>query len=289
MPPPAPTFEEIVRKPVIYRIPGMDEVAVRRDMPYKVAGETPLMMDVYSPALLRAGSRAPAVLFVHGGPIPDPRLSPKDMGVFTSYGRLAAASGLVGVTFNHRFYGSEHLRDAARDVGDVVEYVRTHAEDLGVDQERIAVWAFSGGGPFLSLWMRDPPPYVRCLVAYYAVLDIQVPPPGPADTLGEGTRKEFSPLHHLAANAGRIAPMLIARAGLDAPELNATIDAFGQEALARKARVELVTHPQGRHGFDILDDDERSREVIRRTFEFLATHLGPSPSGAGPAAVESAP
>ena len=36
-----------------------------------------------------------------------------------------------------------------------------------------------------------------------------------------------------------------------------------------------MTHPQGRHGFDILDDDARSRAIIRRTLEFLRAALEP--------------
>jgi hypothetical protein len=28
------------------------------------------------------------------------------------------------------------------------------------------------------------------------------------------------------------------------------------------------------HGFDVMNDDERSREIVARTLEFLAVHLG---------------
>ena len=34
-----------------------------------------------------------------------------------------------------------------------------------------------------------------------------------------------------------------------------------------------LNHPAGRHGFDILDDDARSREIVARTFDFLKAHL----------------
>ena len=68
-------------------------------------------------------------------------------------------------------------------------------------------------------------------------------------------------------------PMLIARAGQDNPHLNTTVDTFVKEALAAGAPLELLNHPTGRHGFDILDDDARSREILARTFEFLKTHL----------------
>ena len=68
-------------------------------------------------------------------------------------------------------------------------------------------------------------------------------------------------------------PVLVARAGLDHPSLNATIDRFIAAALARNAPLEAMNHPDGRHGFDILDDDPRTREIAARTIEFLRTHL----------------
>jgi hypothetical protein len=47
-----------------------------------------------------------------------------------------------------------------------------------------------------------------------------------------------------------------------------------QEALARNVSIEVMNHPQGRHGFDILDDNPRSREIIGRAIEFLKARLG---------------
>jgi hypothetical protein len=39
--------------------------------------------------------------------------------------------------------------------------------------------------------------------------------------------------------------------------------------------IEVMNHPTGRHGFDIIDSNERSREIIQRALEFLKTNLGP--------------
>jgi hypothetical protein len=35
----------------------------------------------------------------------------------------------------------------------------------------------------------------------------------------------------------------------------------------------VMNHPTGLHGFDLLNDDARSREIIRATLEFVKTHL----------------
>jgi dienelactone hydrolase len=74
-------------------------------------------------------------------------------------------------------------------------------------------------------------------------------------------------------NRLKIPPIFIARAGLDNQWLNATVDRFIDEAIASNAALEIITHPGGHHGFDILDDDERSRTIIQRTLFFLKAHL----------------
>ena len=55
--------------------------------------------------------------------------------------------------------------------------------------------------------------------------------------------------------------------------INRTIDLFVQEALAGNAQLDLMNHPSGRHGFDILDDDDRSREIIARAVAFAQVHV----------------
>ncbi|HET8646837.1 MAG TPA: alpha/beta hydrolase [Vicinamibacteria bacterium] len=274
MPKPMPPFEEMARLRVVHVLPGMEAAAVQKNLVYKTAGEpeAPLHLDVYAPADLPAGEKRPAVIFVHGGPVP--RAGIKEWGLFVSYGQLAAASGFVGITFHHRFFSPEMAQEADRDVADLVAYVRKNASDLGVDRDRIALWAFSGGGPFLARWLAEPPEYLRALVSYYAVLDIREAPPGQPGKLSSDVRARLSPVARLPL-AVRPVPMLIARAGQDNAYLNGTVDAFVAEALRQNAPFELLNHSDGRHGFDILDDDARSREIVARTLAFLKTHLGP--------------
>lgn len=267
---PTPPFEKIVRMRIVHHVPGTDRVRLDRDRSYKSASGGALLADVYRPA--DAAAPCPAVMLIHGGPVPAGS-SPKNMGSFVSWGETLAASGLAAVTFNHRFYGGAQLLEAARDVEDAVAWVRSEAALLGVDSTRLALWAFSGGGPFLSLALREGAPTFRALVAYYAVLDLREWPPDPAASISDGDRLALSPAHHV--ESGRpVPPVLVARAGLDHPSLNATVDRFIAAALARNAPVEAMNHPEGRHGFDVLDDDSRSREIAARTVEFLRTHLG---------------
>jgi acetyl esterase/lipase len=258
---------------LVYRLPGVVAAVVQRDLAYREADASSPRMNVYQPSNLASGARLPAVLFIHGGPIPAaPVPQPTDWGVYIAYGELCAASGLIGVTFNHRFYDPAQLEQAGDDVRAAVDYVRAHAGELQIDSSRLAVWAFSGGGPFLSSFLRAQPDYLRCLAASYAVLDLRAYLGDAAANVSGARLDAFSPAANLNAAAADL-PMFIARAGLDAPAINASIDLFVQKALAANAPLELMNHPQGHHGFDILDDDARTREITARAIEFMRMHL----------------
>jgi acetyl esterase/lipase len=269
-----PSPAELVRMPVVYKLPGMDEVQVRSNIVYKRAGSEELRMDVYSPRDGGPAEKRPAIIFIHGGPIPKTAsLQPKDWADYVCFGKLAAASGFVGVTFNHRFYGIEQLADAQGDIDALIAFIRRQAPTFGIDEGRLALWAFSGGGAFLSEVIRRPPDYVRCLAAFYTLMDLrpfrsQAPAGFSQDVLAR-----FSPVVAVSEASGKIPPLFIGRAGLDNPGLNAAIDHFVDLALKKNLDLSLRNHPEGYHGFDIRNDDATSRDIIREAFVFLKAHL----------------
>jgi len=68
-------------------------------------------------------------------------------------------------------------------------------------------------------------------------------------------------------------PVELVRAGRDIPQNNQGIDRLAEAAAAAHAPWTVRNLPEARHAFDVLDDTEASREQIRRTLEFLRTHL----------------
>ncbi|MEZ5429319.1 MAG: alpha/beta hydrolase [Pyrinomonadaceae bacterium] len=259
---------EIVKMPVVYRLPGMDAVRVTSDIKYAADGPH-LLMDFYLPAGLKKGERRPAVIFVHGN-VP-PGSPAKNMGVFRSWGRLTAASGMIGVSFTHRLgYPEPHLEKAADDLKTAIDFVRNNGGSFAVDTDRIALFAFSGGGPLLSPAIRERPPFICCLAAFYAFLDIR------ESDLYAGREtpdliEEFSPINHLTRESP---PIFIARAGRDeTPGINPSIDRFIGRAISVNAPISLSNPPNGVHMFDSQNDDPRSREMIGNTLSFFRFHL----------------
>jgi pimeloyl-ACP methyl ester carboxylesterase/dienelactone hydrolase len=271
--PPLLTAQDL-SKPIVYSVPGMNAVDARLDIVYKTDGEDRLRMDIYIPPGLAPHSRRPAVLFIHGGPLgKDPSPRAKDWGVYRSYGRLMAASGLVGVTFDHRYASlkASDLKTSFADVEEALRFIRANAATYRIDAERIALWGFSGGGPHLSLGLRGNRTYIRCLVSYYAMLDFG----GLPERIGETpeTLRDYTPLACLDGRYDYLPPVLIARAGLDSPDINRSVERFVARMFALNGDIHVLSHPLGRHGFDAYDDDDQTRDVIAATIAFLKSRL----------------
>jgi acetyl esterase/lipase len=270
---PQRSMREIVMMPVVYRVAGMDKVKIKSDLKYTDVNNPNLLMDVYSPPNLAKGEKRPAVIFIHGGS--GAETTPKDWGVYTSWGRLIGASDLIGVTFTHRLTAQRtSLEDGANDLAAAINYVRSNADSLNIDKDRICLAAYSAGGALLAPVMRDKPAYIRCLVGFYAFMNIQQS--GNLFTVNESKEnlQKFSSINYLAKDAEKIAPIFIARAGLDAvPTMDDSIDCFVREALAKNVALTVANHPKGVHGFDNQTDDERSREIIQSAIAFMKANL----------------
>jgi dienelactone hydrolase len=242
-----PPEHDVTEQSVVWVVPGLDQVAVRKDVPYKTEGATTLGLDVYSPPGLRAGELRPAVVFINGVGDAEGR-SLKDWGIYRSWARTIAASGWIGVTFASR--GGPRL-DA--DIADAFAFLAKDGARLGVDTHRIAAWACSANVTAgLKFLMDRADPSVVGAVIYYG-------------------QSEPSKIR-------TDLPVYFARAGLDSPRLNAAIDALWARAVAAGAPWQMVNAPGSHHAFDALDETEESRRIVRETLAFYRDLFDPPPA-----------
>ncbi|MDX3075019.1 alpha/beta hydrolase [Streptomyces sp. MI02-7b] len=208
----------------------------------------------------------PAVVLVHGGPVPaGARPTPRDWPSFTGYGRYLAGLGAVCATVDHRLHGMADFARAADDVAGTVDLVRA---DPRVDGDRVALWFFSVGGLLAADWLAAPPAWLRCVAASYPVL-------APVPHWG-AVEPRFRPATALRT-AGPL-PVVLTRAGREAPDIAGTVAGFLAAAEECGARVEVVDVPHGRHGFETLDPTEESRAAVIRAAGSVLRHLGlPTP------------
>ncbi|MFE2020452.1 alpha/beta fold hydrolase [Streptomyces sp. NPDC059499] len=215
-------------------------------------------VDLYLPD---AEDPRPAVVFVHGGPVPaEARPTPRDWPGLIGYARYAAGQGVVGVTLDHRLHDLADYERAAADVAAAVELVRA---DPRVDADRVALWFLSGGGLIAADWLRRPPAWLRCLAASYPIL-APLPNWGLLDS-------RFHPVNAVA-DAGTL-PVVVTRVGREMPEIAATVEEFLTASTGCGANVEVVDVPNGRHSFDTVDPTEESREAVHRAMRSVLTHL----------------
>ncbi|WP_051298279.1 alpha/beta hydrolase family protein [Arthrobacter castelli] len=208
------------------------------------------------------GGRKPAVVFVHGGPVPEaqqPR--PRDWEGFIGYGALAAASGLVGVTFNHRLHDLESSYPvAADDVAEAVE--QTRALD-SVDPDRIGLWFFSSGGGLAADWLVKRPDWLSCIAWTYPLL---VPPPD-----WPGDRARFDTL--AAASEAATLPKLLLRVGGEHEYFAQNQDDLVAAARAHDSTLDVIELPEAEHGFEYSGYDEPSRAAVDRAMRWVAGTL----------------
>jgi len=256
---------EMSLKPVVYRLPGMDDVPVREGILYRDG----LGFDLYGAGGPGAAAR-PVVVIVSGysdATFFEPRFGCKlkDMAMASSWARLMAASGMAAVTYANR--------EPVGDLDALLAHLAAHAGELGIDATRLGVWSCSGNVPTAvgTLFARDDGRVApRCGVLAYGYV------------FGEAVAQVAKFIGFANPTAGRSAadlprelPIFVARAGRDAtPGLNASLDAFVAEALAQNLPLTLANHATGPHSFDLLDDSEASREVIGQILAFLRFHLG---------------
>jgi hypothetical protein len=263
----------ISKRRVVYSAHGMDAAAVRRDLEYLETGAGALTFDIYRPPGLKEGARTPAVVIVAG--FPDTGFESrmgckfKEMGSSVSWGQLMAASGLAAIAYTNR--------DPAADLHALLRHVRQDAAALGLDEGRLGLWASSGNVPLaLSVLMKEGGDFLKCAVLFYGyTLDLDGAG-GVAEaskTWGFANPGQGRSVEDLPAGV----PLFVARAGRDQmPGLNESLDRFLAAVLARNLPVTFANHPEGPHAFDLLDDSDASRVIVRLALDFMRSHLLPS-------------
>jgi hypothetical protein len=244
---------EVVRKTAVLQLPAMDRVEVRREQRYGDGGT----FDLY---VATSAAPAPTVLFVYG--FPDQRFAQglRQMGAYTSWGRLLAASGMNAIAYSYR--------EPVPDLAALLAHLRHDADGLGLDTTRLGIWAASGNVPTaLHLLMTQPPDTFRAAALLYGyMLDV----PEAAQQFGIGVPARGRKIDDLPGAV----PLLVVRAGQDqTPLLNVSLDSFVSAALARDLPLSLINQPGAPHSFDLFDDSDASRSTIRRILSFLAERL----------------
>ncbi len=263
------TRADVATRRVVYELLGEGNALVRPDLEYTSSSGESLAFDLYEPPGGDGPTPRPVVVLVTGyndlGMQRFIGCKAKEMESYRSWGRLMAASGMMAVTYE--------CREPAADAPAVLRHLRDASTTLGIDRARIAVWSCSGNVPnALGLLMNEPGlAGAALLYGYMLDLDGHAHVADAAVTFRFATPAAGRSVHDLPADL----PLFIGRAGRDeTPGLNDSLDRFVAHALRENRPVTVVNHHTGPHAFDITDNSQASRNVVRAVLEFLRARLG---------------
>jgi dienelactone hydrolase len=166
------------------------------------------------------------------------------------------------------------IQDVNKDIDDLVKYVISNADNLGIDKNKIAIWSFSGGVPFgMYTGLSGFFDYIKCIISYYGFGDFNSVGQFFSINLDAEIMEKFSLSTLVQKNASLVPPLLIARAGLDNKLLNESIDKFIIEALQNNVSIDVLNHSAGQHAFDLFNNNDRTYEIINKSLDFLKLHL----------------
>ncbi len=253
-----------------------DEVTVTPDVVYGHKEGMALTFDVFQPA----DANGAAILYmVSGGWVS--RWSPPESAVRGFRGLLD--KGFTVMAIRHGSSPRFKVPEAEADVRLALRYVRLHADDLGVDSDRLGVYGGSAGG-HLSLMLGTvsddglaedndilrTPSRVAAVVAYYPPVDLRtwVGPSErfPALDFQPDLAAGISPILHVTPDDP---PTLLIHG--DADRLVPVSHSHTMYAALQAAGVEsqLIIIPGGDHGFTRAEDRAQATAAMVAWFDRL--------------------
>lgn len=246
-----------------------------RKIVYKTVAGRELHLHIFEPET-RATERVPVALVIHGGGWTggNPRR-------FYPFAAHFARQGLLGISLEYRLLNRKAgttVFDCVKDGRSAIRYLRRHADELGIDPDRIVVAGGSAGAHvaagtalFAGVDDENDDTSVSCrpdvLVLYYPVIDTSAEGYG-QQKIGERWR-ELSPVDHVRPE---LPPCIVFHGTGDRITPFAGARRFHQQMRAAGNTCELVTHEAGRHGYFIFDL-ELYKQTMKQTDEFLREHL----------------
>jgi dienelactone hydrolase len=196
-----------------------------------------LQIDVYRP---KGATKIPVAVMLNGVGADWMRTHPQ----YTGWGSAVTSVGLAGVVMDSEGGAIEKNFD------EVMGYLRKHTGELNVDPERVVLYSCSANVQSgLPIAMTASRSYIKAAVVYY------------------GTAQ--------ASNFRRDTPVMLVRAGLDSRQLNQGLESMFAAAVRENAPWSLVNFAGGQHGFDVFDDNDESRAIVRATLEFMKNSVDP--------------
>lgn len=261
---------------IILFVTTLSAVSAPEEHIYKQVGDRPLKLAVVKPPDWSAADRRPAVVWFHGGGWHSGTMSPWD-----DRAKYLASRGLVSIDVEYRLIpkgGSEIPLICVQDAQSALRWVRSHADQLGIDPERIAGSGASAGAHLAAFagmvrGLDDPQddlavsPRPDALILYKPVLSTG--PGGYAHNRFGERYAEYSPLHNISEDDP---PTLIIGGTKDGVAPVPLVESFRDAMQEAGVRCDVVFLEGEEHGYRFSRErDPRYYDTLFATDEFLAS------------------
>lgn len=257
------------------------EVRIDRNIQFATVDGVNLTLNLYRPSTV---GLHPTIAVIYGGAWQNG--TPANDETFSRY---MAAQGYTVVALDYRHAPQFRYPAQLEDVQTALSYMKSHAETLEIDIQRIALLGRSAGAHLASLvaYGQSPLP-IRAVVNYYGPTNLtagynELPVPDPINVraileafLGGNPEQlpqlyqDASPIHHISPN---LPPSLLVYPGRD----HLVLPKFGQQLYeklqAAGNQAVLLEIPWAEHAFDAVFNGVSSQLVLYYTERFLAWAL----------------
>lgn len=263
-----------------------DDIRVERDVAYLPA-DRKQKADLYFPKQMPAGKPVPGVIIIHGGGFND---GDKDRRREINIGSTLARRGYVGMSIDYKLWNkyakTPTWPQSLYDAKTAVRWLRTNAQRLGVDPDRVGAIGCSAGGNLVSMLAvtgpedgLEPPggdtsvsTRVQCAIDLYGAVDL----------MNYHDMKMFLKTREEDPEAYRKAspifycdkgdsPVLLIHGTGDETVAVSQSETFAKALAAGGVEHDLIVIPDAPHTFD-LDYDRY--DVKTPVLAFFAKHLG---------------
>ena len=256
---------------VVFDLPGVNDVIIKKDIPYQDISGPTLKMDIYYPPDFDFQRKIPAIIIVLGYP---DLAGKKLLGIefknyiqFVSWCKIISASGMAAIVYQSN--------DPEQDILSLSNYLKTNEDKLKIDNSKIGAYTCSAHTPTtISTILNGSGSIFKCAVVYYGFFltnDFKYLPQ--IDTLSQKMGFKTPRLSE-PSTWKKDVPVLVVRAGKDnVPYINQTLASFYEKALNQNLPITLINYSNGVHGFDAYTDTEATRQIIKNTLEFWKFNL----------------